>query len=94
MGINDYARRGKGLPRVRERRPRIPGPGLPRVEDYYLGDPEAFAQRYTVDADGQVIELARMNGDAYEAWIAGVDPDTAGSGAGCGTTPARCDSWR
>ena len=47
------------------------------MEDYYLAEPEAFVQRYTVDADGHVIELARMDGDAYEAWVAGVDPDTA-----------------
>ena len=49
----------------------------PRVEDYYLAEPEAFAQRYTVDSDGHVIELARMDGGAYEAWVAGVDPETA-----------------
>ena len=49
----------------------------PRVEDYYLAESEAFAQRYTVDADGHVIELARMDGHGYEAWVAGVDPDTA-----------------
>ena len=49
----------------------------PRVDDYYLAEPDAFAQRYTVDADGHVIELARMDDDAYEAWVAGVDPDTA-----------------
>jgi conjugative relaxase-like TrwC/TraI family protein len=49
----------------------------PRAEDYYLAEPEAFAQRYTVDANGHVIELAGMNGDAYEAWVGGFDPDTA-----------------
>ena len=48
------------------------------MEDYYLAEgTEAFAQRYTVDSDGHVIELARMDGDAYEAWVAGVDPETA-----------------
>ena len=49
----------------------------PRVEDYYLAEPEAFAQRYIADADRHVIELARMDDHAYEAWVAGVDPDTA-----------------
>ena len=49
----------------------------PRVEDYYLAEPAAFAQRYTVDAGGNVVELAGIDGDAYDAWVAGVDPDTA-----------------
>ena len=48
-----------------------------RIEAYYLAEPEAFAQRYTVDGEGHVIELARMDGDVYEAWVAGLDPDTA-----------------
>ena len=66
----------------------------PRVEDYYLAEPEAFAQRYIADADRHVIELARMDDHAYEAWVAGVDPDTAQPRAACGTTRGRCGSWR
>jgi TrwC relaxase len=51
--------------------------GCLRVGDYYLAEPEAFALRYTAEADGHVIELARMDGHGYEGWVAGVDHDTA-----------------
>ncbi|MDP9093687.1 MAG: relaxase domain-containing protein [Actinomycetota bacterium] len=47
-----------------------------RADDYYLAEGTGIAQRFTVDADGHVIELAPMDGDRYEAWVAGVNPDT------------------
>ncbi|MDP9117967.1 MAG: relaxase domain-containing protein, partial [Actinomycetota bacterium] len=49
-----------------------------RADDYYLAEGTGIAQRFTVDGDGHVIELAGMDGDRYEAWVAGVDPDTGG----------------
>jgi exodeoxyribonuclease V alpha subunit len=63
------------------------------ARDYYLAEPAAFAQRYSVDAGGNVVELARMDGDAYEAWVAGVDPDTA-EPRGRLRHDARGGSWR
>ncbi len=47
-----------------------------RADDYYLAESTGLARRFTVDADGRVVELAAMGGDDYEAWVAGVDPDT------------------
>src|SRR5829696_6098717 len=44
-----------------------------RADDYYLAEGTAAAER--------VQELAPLSGDAYEVWVAGVDPDT-GAGRG------------
>jgi exodeoxyribonuclease V alpha subunit len=46
------------------------------ADDYYLAEGTGLAQLYAVDAEGQVRELAALQGDAYEAWVAGVDPAT------------------
>lgn len=50
--------------------------GRSRADDYYLAEGTGFAQRYSAGADGQVAALPQMDGDAYEAWVSGVDPDT------------------
>ena len=47
-----------------------------RADDYYLADGTGIAQRFTADGDGLVVELAPLDGDGYEAWVAGLDPDT------------------
>src|SRR5664280_2100159 len=47
-----------------------------RADDYYLAEGTGIAQRFTVDRDGHVVQLAGMDGDRYEAWVAGADPDT------------------
>src|SRR5918998_3543410 len=49
--------------------------GRGRADDYYLTEGTRIARRYTAGA-GRVQELAPMAGDAYEAWVAGLDPDT------------------
>ncbi len=46
-----------------------------RADDYYLTEGAGIARRYTA-ADGRVTELAVLAGDGYEAWVAGLDPDT------------------
>src|SRR3712207_8907380 len=46
-----------------------------RADDYYLTEGTGIARRYTA-TDGQVAELAALAGDGYEAWVAGLDPDT------------------
>ena len=46
-----------------------------RVDDYYLTEGAGIARRYTA-AGGWVQELAPLAGDGYEAWVAGLDPDT------------------
>src|SRR3712207_3356338 len=46
-----------------------------RADDYYLTEGPELARRYTA-ADGRVTELAALAGDGYEAWVAGLDPDT------------------
>ena len=47
-----------------------------RADDYYLAEGTGIAQRFTADGDGLVRELASLDGDGYEAWVAGLDPDT------------------
>ncbi|WP_091372212.1 MobF family relaxase [Geodermatophilus sp. DSM 45219] len=49
--------------------------GRGRADDYYLAEGTGIARRYTASG-GRVAELAALAGDAYEAWVAGVDPDT------------------
>ncbi|WP_100501689.1 MobF family relaxase [Geodermatophilus chilensis] len=48
-----------------------------RADDYYLAEGTGIVRRYTAAAGGPVAELAPLTGDAYEAWVAGLDPDTA-----------------
>jgi hypothetical protein len=49
--------------------------GRGRADDYYLTEGTGIARRYTAGA-GQVQELAPLTGDGYEAWVAGLNPDT------------------
>ena len=35
-----------------------------------------MARRLTAGPDGPVLELEALTGDAYEAWVAGPDPDS------------------
>src|SRR4051794_38821682 len=45
------------------------------ADDYYLTEGTGIARRYTAGG-GRVAELAALTGDGYEAWVAGLDPDT------------------
>ena len=47
-----------------------------RADDYYLTEGTGIAARFSVERDGRVVEHAGLSGDAYEAWVAGRDPDT------------------
>jgi conjugative relaxase-like TrwC/TraI family protein len=47
-----------------------------RVDDYYLREGVGVAEHLTVDRDGHVLERPGLSGDRYEAWVAGLDPDT------------------
>ena len=47
-----------------------------RADDYYLSEGAGFAERYSATADGQVRAMPLMDGDAYEAWVSGIDPET------------------
>ncbi|WP_448643002.1 MobF family relaxase [Geodermatophilus sp. URMC 63] len=49
--------------------------GRGRADDYYLTEGSGIARRYTAGG-GRVQELAALAGDRYEAWVAGLDPDT------------------
>jgi exodeoxyribonuclease V alpha subunit len=46
-----------------------------RADDYYLAEGTGRARRFTAEPGG-VVEVAPLTGDAYEAWVAGRDPDT------------------
>jgi conjugative relaxase-like TrwC/TraI family protein len=50
-----------------------------RTDDYYLREGTGIAEHLTVDGDGHVVERAGLSGDRYEAWVAGLDPDTGES---------------
>lgn len=50
--------------------------GRSRADDYYLVEGTGFAERYSATADGQVRAMPLMDGDAYEAWVSGIDPET------------------
>ena len=47
-----------------------------RADDYYLTEGTGIARRFTAGPDSPVMELAPLEGDGYEAWVAGVDPGT------------------
>jgi exodeoxyribonuclease V alpha subunit len=52
-----------------------------RADDYYLAEGTRVAERYVASPDtevGNVLvrRLSPLSGDGYEAWVAGVDPDT------------------
>src|SRR3954452_14623402 len=49
--------------------------GRGRADDYYLTEGTGIARRYTAGG-GWVGELPALAGDGYEAWVAGLDPDT------------------
>src|SRR3954451_24420798 len=49
--------------------------GRGRADDYYLTEGTGIARRYTA-VGGRVQELSPLAGDGYEAWVAGLDPDT------------------
>lgn len=50
--------------------------GRARADDYYLGEGGGIAERYVASSSVGVRRLAPLSGDAYEAWVAGLDPDT------------------
>jgi exodeoxyribonuclease V alpha subunit len=47
-----------------------------RADDYYLAEGAGLTRRYATGSDGRVQELAPLAGDGYQAWVAGLDPDT------------------
>jgi conjugative relaxase-like TrwC/TraI family protein len=47
-----------------------------RADDYYLAEGTGVARRFTAGPAGPVVDLAPLSGDGYEAWVAGLDPDT------------------
>lgn len=44
-----------------------------RVDDYYLAEGTGLAERFVATPDG-VVAVGALNGDMYEAWVAGRDP--------------------
>lgn len=47
-----------------------------RVDDYYLAEGTGLAERLTASPEVGVCSLGMMDGDAYESWVAGIDPET------------------
>jgi hypothetical protein len=50
-----------------------------RADDYYLTEGSGIARRYAAGAEHPVRELAPLTGNGYEAWVAGLDPETGGA---------------
>ncbi len=48
-----------------------------RADDYYLAEGTGVARRLAAGPEGPVLELAALTGDACEAWVPGLDPDSA-----------------
>jgi exodeoxyribonuclease V alpha subunit len=46
-----------------------------RVDDYYLAEGTGLAERLVATPDG-VQAVGQLDGDRYEAWVAGLDPET------------------
>ena len=46
-----------------------------RVDDYYLAGGTGLAERFVATPDG-VVAVSALDGDGYEAWVAGLDPLT------------------
>jgi len=44
-----------------------------RVDDYYLAEGTGLAERFVATPDG-VEAVGALDGDGYEAWVAGLDP--------------------
>ena len=44
-----------------------------RVDDYYLAEGTGLAERFVATLDG-VKAVGPLDGDGYEAWVAGLDP--------------------
>jgi exodeoxyribonuclease V alpha subunit len=47
-----------------------------RADDYYLAEGTGIARRFVAGGDGRVVELRSLTGDTYEAWVAGLDPES------------------
>ena len=47
-----------------------------RADDYYLAEGTGIAERYTASHDGAVTREAPLTGAAYEAWVAGLHPES------------------
>ena len=50
--------------------------GRARADDYYLAEGAGLADRYQVSSAGGVRLVGDLSGEAYEAWVQGVDPAT------------------
>lgn len=50
--------------------------GHPRADDYYLAEGTGIAERIISAPGVPATRMEPLTGDAYEAWVAGVDPDT------------------
>ncbi len=47
-----------------------------RADDYYLAEGTGIAERYVASRADGVHRAVPLSGDAYEAWVAGVDPES------------------
>ncbi len=45
-----------------------------RVDDYYLAEGTGLAERFVATPEGGVDRVGSLDGDGYEAWVAGLDP--------------------
>jgi exodeoxyribonuclease V alpha subunit len=61
-----------------------------RADDYYLAEGTGVARRFRAGPDAPVAELTSLAGDGYEAWVAGLDPDTGERAAGCAAMRVQC----
>jgi thymidine kinase len=46
------------------------------ADDYYLAEGTGIARRFVTGRDRRMVEPASLTGEGYEAWVAGLDPET------------------
>lgn len=51
-------------------------PGHGRADDYYLAEGTGLADRFVATRDGGVEHVGMLDGNAYESWVAGLDPES------------------
>ncbi len=47
-----------------------------RTDDYYLAEGSGLARRFGASPGEGATDLGTLDGDGYEQWVAGLDPET------------------
>jgi hypothetical protein len=76
IGIGRNARQGEGVPGSAAAARNFLEADRSQADEHYLAEGTTVARRRTAGPEGPVLELEALTGDAYAAWVAGLDPDS------------------